>query len=230
VTAPAAVRVRATRPEDFPAIVALTHAVYPGSPAWSPAQLASHLSVFPEGQLVAVDAGGRLVGMAASLIVRWDDYEMTTGWRDFTAGGTFTNHDPESGRTLYAAEVMVHPAAQGHGVGSALYDARRDLARRLRLRRIRAGARLRGYHRFADRMSAEEYVRRVIRGEIQDSTLSFQLHRGFAVIGLAPDYLRHDPESLGWAAVIEWLNDEVARPEDAAARDRWRAAALESSP
>jgi hypothetical protein len=32
-------------------------------------------------------------------------------------------------------------------------------------------------------------------------------------------YLRHDPESLGHAAVIEWLNPQVARPEDAAGRD-----------
>jgi hypothetical protein len=30
------------------------------------------------------------------------------------------------------------------------------------------------------------------------------------VIGTVSDYLRHDPESLGHAAVIEWLNPEVA--------------------
>jgi hypothetical protein len=27
-------------------------------------------------------------------------------------------------------------------------------------------------------------------------------------------YFQGDPESEGWAAVIEWLNEEVARPED----------------
>ena len=47
--------VRATRPEDFPDIIALTRAVYPTSPPWSEAQLASHVAVFPEGQLVAVE-------------------------------------------------------------------------------------------------------------------------------------------------------------------------------
>ena len=32
-------------------------------------------------------------------------------------------------------------------------------------------------------------------------------------------YLRHDPESLGYAAVIEWINGAVARPEDYSGQD-----------
>jgi GNAT superfamily N-acetyltransferase len=203
--------VRTTRAEDFDGIVALCDEVYPGSPAWSPAQLASHLAVFAEGQLVAVaQSGGEVVGMAASLIVLWEDYSITTAWRDFTDGGTFTNHDPTRGRTLYAAEVMVDPRCRRMGVGGALYAAREALVRRLGLLRIRAGARLRGYHRYADCLTAEAYVAQVVRGELYDPTLSFQLHRGFRVIGTVSDYLRHDPESLGHAAVIEWLNPEVA--------------------
>lgn len=47
--------------------------------------------------------------------------------------------------------------------------------------------------------------------------------RGFVVIGVARHYLRHDPESLGHAAVIEWLNPAVATPEDYAARQAWSA-------
>ena len=79
--------------------------------------------------------------MAASLIVLWDDYDMTSSWRDFTEHGTFRNHDPK-GRTLYGAEVMVHPDEQGRGIGKKLYAARRELVRRMGLLRIRAGARL----------------------------------------------------------------------------------------
>lgn len=64
-------------------------------------------------------------------------------------------------------------------------------------------------------MSAEEYVMRVVRGLLKGPTLSFQLREGFRVLEVIPDYLRHDPESLGYAALIEWLNPDVARPEDA---------------
>jgi GNAT superfamily N-acetyltransferase len=157
--------------------------------------------------------------MAASLIILWDDYDLRASWRDFTGHGLFTNHDPERGRTLYGAEVMARPSEQGRGVGTQLYRAREAMARRRGLLRIRAGARLRCYHQVADRMSAEEYVIKVVREELFDPTLSFQLHRGFHVLAVVSDYLHHDPESLGYAAVIEWINEAVAKPEDYAGRD-----------
>lgn len=212
--------VRRTQPGDFPGIIALCLATYPESPPWTEAQLASHLRVFPEGQLVAVAPdNGVVIGMAASLIVLWDEYTIATNWRELTAAGTFVNHDPSRGRTLYGAEIMVHPAWQGRGIGKQFYAAREALARRLGLLRIRAGARLRGYREFAHSLSVEEYVIRVVRGECTDPTLTFQLRRGFRVLGVAAGYLAHDPESLGYAAVIEWLNPDVARPEDYAAGD-----------
>jgi GNAT superfamily N-acetyltransferase len=212
--------VRNTRPEDFPGIIEMTHEVYPGSVPWSPTQLESHLEVFPEGQFVAVEAESqRVVGMAASLIILWDDYDMKASWRDFTDHGMFTNHDSARGRTLYGAEVMARPSMQGQGIGTKLYQARRQLVERLGLLRIRAGSRLRGYHQYADKMSPEEYVVKVIKKELRGPTLSFQLNRGFQVIAVVPDYLRHDPESLGYAAVIELINAAVATPEDYAGRD-----------
>jgi GNAT superfamily N-acetyltransferase len=217
---PPEIIVRHTGPEDFPGIIEMSRAVYPDSHPWSEEQLASHLRVFPEGQLVAVEKDSqRVLGMAASLIILWDDYDLQASWRDFTDRGYFTNHDPAHGRTLYGAEIMVYPQQQRQGTGKKLYAARRELVERRGLLRIRAGARLRNYHRYADQMSAEEYAIKVIRGELSDPTLSFQLKQGFHVLAVVPNYLRHDPESLGYAAIIEWINEQVAKPEDYAARD-----------
>ncbi len=202
--------VRTTTLADFPGIIALCERVYPDSPCWSESALASHLAIFPEGQFVALDGEtGEIVGMAASLIVRWDDYDMTDDWRDFTDSGMFTNHDPEAGHTLYGAEVMVDPDRQGLGVGGALYEAREALTRRRSLDRIRAGARIPGYGAVAESMSAVEYVSLVERGIMRDATLSFQLNRGFQVVAVVPGYLRGDSESQGWAVVIEWKNPEA---------------------
>lgn len=211
--------VRNTQTKDFDGISELTRAVYPWSRPWTPEQLASHLHVFPDGQFVAVDGQDRVLGMASSLIVHWDDYDPTDDWLDFTEAGMFTSHDPDSGRTLYGAEVMVHPAARGQGVGKKLYLARRELVERLGLLRIRAGARLVGYHRYADELTATEYTIKVVAGEIGDSTLSFQLKNGFHVIAVVRGYLAKDPESLGAAAIIEWLNPIVATKEDFARLD-----------
>lgn len=216
----AKVIIRNTRSEDFAGIIQMTQEVYAATIPWTEEQLRSHLNVFPQGQFVAVEAESqRVVGMAASLIVWWNDYDMQASWRDFTDHGMFTNHDPSRGHTLYGAEVMVRPSMQGQGVGKKLYEARRELMERLGLLRIRAGARLRGYHRYSGQMNAEEYVIKVVKGELGDPTLSFQLKRGFHVIAVVSNYLRHDPESLGYAAVIEWINAAVAKPEDYAGRD-----------
>lgn len=212
---PVPVIVRETRPADFVSIIRLCERVYTDSTPWAMEQLASHHAVFPDGQFVAVDpSSGDVVGMAASLIILWDDYEPQGAWRGFTAGGTFANHDPVRGRTLYGAEIMVSPDVQGRGVGSALYTARRTLAERLGLLRIRAGARLRGFGAHAHTMTPLDYALAVIRGALFDPTLSFQLRRGFHVIDVVEGYLRHDPESLGAAATIQWLNPEIATPAD----------------
>lgn len=214
--------VRQTEPRDFAQITELCCRVYPDSEPWDADHLASHLEVFPEGQLVAVTGEPeRVVGMAASLIITWDDYEHQDAWRDLTMKGTFRNHDP-TGRTLYGAEIMVDPTLRRRRIGARIYAARRDLARELGMARIRAGSRLRGYHRYAKRMTAEEYALAVVSGRLKDPTLTFQLREGFEVFDVVGGYLRQDPESLGFAALIEWLNPEVAGPEDRASRDlKW---------
>ncbi len=208
------VRVRNTEPRDFAAITDLCRRIYPETPPWEAGQLSSHLRLFPEGQFVAVfGPEEKVVGMAASLIVHWDHYHMLDDWQRFTTDGMFTNHDPEHGHTLYGAEVIVDPELQHHGIGDKLYAARRTLTEQKKLRRIRAGSRLRGYSHWAPRMTPEDYVIAVVHEREHDPTLSFQLQEGFHVLAVVPHYLSDDPDSLGYAAVIEWLNPQVIRPQ-----------------
>ncbi|MFZ0429349.1 MAG: carbon-nitrogen hydrolase, partial [Acidobacteriota bacterium] len=54
----------------------------------------------------------------------------------------------------------------------------------------------------------------------RDPTLTFQLRHGFRVLGVVSDYLKNDPESLGHAALIEWLNPALATAEDYAQQER----------
>lgn len=210
--------VRTTQKEDYKGIERLSRLVYPHDEPWTAKFLDVHLDLFPEGQLVAIDReSGDVAGMAASLIIAWDDYDRFDNYNEFTASGYFTNHDP-SGRTLYGAEVMVDPSRRRQGIGSKLYEARRELVRRLGLLRIRAGARLAGYHKYQDELTPEAYVEQVIDGRLYDPTLTFQLHEGFEVLAVVHDYLHIDPRSAGYAALIEWINREAARPEDLARR------------
>lgn len=210
-----AVQVREATPHDITALVALNRAAYPSmaekQSVWGESHLISHQRVFSQGQLVA-ELDGELVDAAASLIVNMgaDPLRQHT-WAGITDSGYFYSHDPNSD-TLYGADIYVHPDARGHGIGAALYESRRQLCRRLNLRRILAGGRLRDYHQHADRMSPAEYAQRVAAGEMHDLVLSFQLHQGFVLRGILPNYLR-DPHSLNNASLIEWLNpDYQPRP------------------
>lgn len=209
------VTVRLARHDDIPALVALNKAAYPvlaeENVVWGPAHLASHMRVFPEGQLVA-EHQGKIVGAASSLIVNLGaDPLRNHTWSGITDSGYFTNHDPQ-GDTLYGADVYVHPDARGLGVGHALYEARRRLCRKLNLRRILAGGRLWNYDEHAGQLTPEEYAQRVADGELRDLVLSFQLREGFVLRGVMPHYLR-DAKSHDHASLIEWLNpDYEAKP------------------
>ena len=61
------------------------------------------------------------------------------------------------------------------------------------------------YHKYAKIMSAQEYAKKVVRGELKDPVLSFQLKNGFKFIKVLPNYL-YDKRSLNYASFIEWLN------------------------
>ena len=110
------------------------------------------------------------------------------------------------------------PAAQGHDIGGSLFGALCALAERWQLRRIRGGGRLRDYHTYADQLTAADYVLQVVQGLLWDRTLSVWLHEGCHVLAVVPHSLDNDPETLGYAAVTEWLNPQLVQPEHYAGR------------
>jgi predicted amidohydrolase/GNAT superfamily N-acetyltransferase len=216
------VKVREASREDIPLLIELNRVSYPAlandNVVWGEAHLRSHLRVFPEGQLVA-ELNGRLVGAVASLVVDLgpDPLRHHT-WAGITDSGYFTNHNPQAD-TLYGADVYVHPDHRGLGVGAALYEARRQLCRRLNKRRILAGGRLWNYNEHAAQMSPQEYAHRVAAGELHDLVLSFQVREGFELRGVMPHYLR-DPRSHNHASLIEWLNPDYRAPVPGARKVR----------
>lgn len=201
-----AVMIRNLVATDIAAAIDLQQRVYKAVPAFQTEQFKSLLGHFPKGQF-ASELDGQLIGLAVSLVISWDDYSLHHTWGEVTNSGLFDTHDM-SGRTLYGAEVCVDPDSRGQGVGHLLYEARRRLCRAMNLKRIIAGGRLPGYRKHAAHMSPEEYARRVIWGDFRDSVLGFQLGEGFDYCGILHGYLPTDPDSIGNAALIVWLNPD----------------------
>ncbi|HUK29825.1 MAG TPA: bifunctional GNAT family N-acetyltransferase/carbon-nitrogen hydrolase family protein [Candidatus Acidoferrum sp.] len=197
---------RPMTPEDIPAVIALQSRIYPEELVWSPEELQSHLAIFSEGQTVAVDDTGKVMGSSSTLIIDWDDYAESAKWPVITGQGTFRTHNP-LGKTLYGADMCVDPEARRHGIGTLFYEARKKLVRERGLKRMLTGGRIPGYAKVSEKMTAQEYVAEVVRGRIKDSTLSFQLANGLVVLDVVPEYLE-DAESRGFATLLEWLNPE----------------------
>lgn len=195
--------------KDVPKIIELQKAAFPYMAAqgviWRKEHLETHIRLFPEGQFCA-EYDGKIIGSCSSLIVTITPQYREHSWHEVCGGPLFKNHI-FNGDSLYAADVSTHPDYRRHHVASMLYDARKDLTIKMNLRRIIAGGRLYNYCEYAKTMSAQEYVDKVIAGEVSEPVLLFQLKNGFKFIKVLPNYLK-DPRSLDYATFIEWKNPQ----------------------
>ena len=193
--------------EDIPEIVELQKQSFPlmakDGLIWDEYHLESHIRIFPEGQFCA-ELGGKIIASSSSLVTSLTPAYREHTYKEATAYGMFTNHTLK-GDSLYGADISTHPDSRGLGVATLLYDSRKDLAVKLNLRRIIAGGRLFNYCEYAKKMSAQEYTEKVVKGELKDPVLSFQLNNGFRFIKVLPNYMK-DSRSLNYASFIEWIN------------------------
>ena len=219
---PDSLRVREATERDIPRLVELNRLCYPLSDeenvVWSATQLRNHMRVFPEGQLVVELEGEVIAGSSALIVNLGRDPLRNHTFAGITDGGYFHNHEI-NGDTFYGADIYVHPEARSRGAAQAMYEARRRYCKIHNLRRILVGGRLHNYCDHADRLSPEEYVQRVEKGEIHDSVLHFHLRQGLALRGILRHFLR-DPRSRNHAALLEWLNPDFTLEEKERAKVR----------
>ncbi len=200
--------VRPLRRTDLRAIQEIQRRSFPTIEPWTREQLESQLAIFPEGQ-IGVEIDGALVATSSALIVDEEDFGAYHTFDEVSDNGYIRNHDPE-GDTLYGIDIAIDPKHRGVHLTRRIYEARKELARQRNLRAILIAGRIPGYAKQADRMSAEEYVRRVVRKDLKDKdpVLTAQLAQGFSVRAVLKGYLPSDTESAGYAVFMEWLNPE----------------------
>lgn len=205
------ITVRQIQKDDIDEIVALANLSY-GIPrvAFEKKHYESHIRIFPEGQF-CVEYDGKIVGSCSSLIVNFDDYGEQHSFDEICGNGYIKNHNP-NGKELYGIDVVVHPDYQGLKIGRRLYEARWKLCRRLNLKSILFGGRMPNYHKYADKLTPREYVEQVIKRNIYDPVITFQTMNGFVFRTIIPNYLPHDKDSLNYATLMEWHNEEY-RPD-----------------
>ncbi|XOK64836.1 GNAT family N-acetyltransferase [Paenibacillus elgii] len=176
---------------------------FPSELWWNEEQLGNHVERFHEGAL-CVEIGGELAASVTGLRVDFDPAHADHTWEEITDGGYIRNHNP-SGNTLYIVDICARPAYRKLGLGKWLMLSMYEVVVELKLERLLGGGRLPGYHRVADEMTAEDYVRSVLEGERKDPVMTFLLRCGRTPVKLVSNYLE-DEESLNYAMLMEWRN------------------------
>ena len=203
--------IRSIRTEDLDEVAAVSLKTFGPEMCLTKENIASQLELFPEGQ-VCVEYEGKIVGAAMSLIVDFDDYGHDHTYDQICDDGYIRNHKP-SGKNLYGIEVGVDSDYRNMKLGKLLYDARRRICKDLNLQSIIIGGRMPNYHKHADELSALEYAEKVAAGELFDPVATFQIKGGFNLVTVMPKYLPGDEESLEYATLMEWINEDYKEGE-----------------
>lgn len=126
-------------------------------------------------------------------------------WEDMTNRGYIRNHKPD-GNTLYIVDLCVRPTFRRHKLGYWLVQSMYEVAVALRISRVMGGGRMPGYRAYSEKMSAEQYLDKVVRGELKDPVISFMMYSGRTPIRVLANYLQNDHESCYYATLTEWKN------------------------
>ena len=174
-----------------------------------PEEIEVYCDTFPEGGFVALHEG-RPVGMGVGIFIDFDFEDSHHSLDDLIGENSCGNHSAD-GDWYYGITIAVAPGYRRLGFAHQLYIRRKDLVRRFAKAGIVAGGVIPGYKDHIHEMSADDYVDKVVAGELYDPTLSFQLDNGFEALGAIPDYM--DAPAVGDNAVlIVWRNPDLADP------------------
>lgn len=198
-------KVRHLHIEDYNQICGISAKAYKGvAEPWSKEELSRLITLFPEGQ-ICIEDKGQLLAVALSLIVDFSLLGDQHSYSQVVSNGMFRSHDSD-GDYLYGIDVFVDPDYREMRLGRRLYEARRELAEHLNLKGILLGGRIPGYREYADKMTAQQYIKKVKEREIYDPVLTFQISNDFQVRNLLNNYWPDDYHSRGNAVLLEWFN------------------------
>lgn len=176
---------------------------FPSELWWNREQLTNHVTLFSEGA-ICVEVEGVLAGSMTGLLVTFDPAHPEHKWEEITDNGYIRNHEPE-GDTLYIVDICIRPSHRKLGLGQLMMQAMYELVVHRGLKRLLGGGRMPGYGRHADEWTPEEYVERVVSGEVKDPVITFLMRCGRTPVQVIPDYLE-DEESRNYATLMEWKN------------------------
>jgi ribosomal protein S18 acetylase RimI-like enzyme len=193
--------------EDFDELIQIQKESFPppflSDLWWNEEQLNNHITLFPDGAL-CVEIDGVLAGSITGLLVGFNPESPKHTWEEITDSGYIKTHN-KNGNTLYIVDICIRPSFRKLDLGKLLMQSMYEAVIHLNLDRLLGGGRMPGYHKYANELTPEQYIEKVVNGEIRDQVISFLLHCGRTPLVLVPGYLE-DEESHHYGLLMEWKN------------------------
>ncbi len=198
--------------DDYQELKEAMQAAYVSMPdeSWKKAEIETLINRFPEGQVV-IKVNEQIAGCAFSIIVDYNEFDSHHTYKEITGNYTFNTHT-DDGDMLYGIEIFIKPEFRGLRLGRRLYDYRKELCERLNLKGVAFGGRIPNYHKYADKLSPKEYIKKVRLKEIHDPVLNFQISNDFHPAKVLKGYLEEDKASNEYAVLLEWDNIYYQKP------------------
>jgi len=173
------------------------------------AELLDVADEFPEGTVIGFDGDEREEPVAVGIGIRthFDFDNPQHNLKTFFDDAPTECGDDPAAPWYYGTDIVVRPDYRRRGIGKELYDLRKQICVDLNLAGIVAGGVIPGFAEHKHEMSADEYVAKVVAGELYDRTLTFQLENGFEAPCALANYIK-DPEVDDYASLIVWHNDQ----------------------
>ncbi|MEH7882978.1 GNAT family N-acetyltransferase [Bacillus sp. JJ1609] len=204
---PVKAKIRNYNENDFAELIRVQREAFPPpfpeELLWNNEQLKNHITLFPDGAL-CVEIDGKIAGSITGLIVRQDEDDLEHSWSAITDNGYIRNHD-RNGNTLYIVDICISPDYRKLGLGKWMLQSMYETVVHLDLDRLLGGGRMPGYHLHATELSIEDYVEKVLKGDLKDPVVSFLLRCGRTPVKPVANYLE-DEESLNYGMLMEWRN------------------------
>lgn len=207
--------VRNYRESDFDALIKLQKECFPppfsDELLWNQKQLSSHLAHYPKGAL-CIEIDGELAGSLTGMLINFDGTVASHNWEEITDRGYINTHEPD-GKSFYIVDIGIRPAFRKMELGKLLLQATYEQVIKDGLERVIGGGRMPGYQQLSFELTAEQYVQKVLEGELKDPVITFLMRSGRTPVRLVEDYL-DDEDSKNYALLMEWKNPFILSDTD----------------
>lgn len=193
------IKIRQAKLEDIPQILAIEGGAWGSEKSASKEMFESRIKTFSEGVLVAENSD-KIVGVVVIERVNYDLKNNAFTWYQITDNGFIKNSHNPNGDTIYGVDLSVSPDFQNSGIGSKLLENIGKIAIRYNVKRGMLGGRIPDYHKHADKIGVEDYVKSDIDPEVR-----FYRRAGLKIIKIIPNYFK-DSESLNYGVLLLWEN------------------------